>query len=204
MREATGRQHDAFARDDRPAPGSIHDPYTSDGIAFGQQVLNGRSEPNVDISRQQRRVQARRQRIAQMQRRPPPRAKTLQRIFRDKTHRAQGRAKRAPELAKVRDVEPIDHHAAEQGEFRQRRAQPPKVRSQTGAIEGDGLEHAATGRGSRLVGIIVRICFHRLKPDLGIRFEILHRLRTTCQKCISQIGVFSFGNGAGEIVSGVR
>jgi hypothetical protein len=166
-------------------------------------MLNGRPEPNVDISRKQRRVQACRQRIAQMQRRPPRRAKTLQRIFRDKTHRAQGRAKRAPELTKMRNVEPVDHHAAEHSEFRQRRTQPPKVHSQAGAIEGDGLEHAATGRCSRLFRIIVRIRFHRLKPDLGIRFEILDRLRTTRQKCISQVSVFSFGNGTGEIVSGI-
>jgi hypothetical protein len=42
-----------------------------------------------------------------------------------------------------------------------------------------------------------------LKPDLGIRLEIVNRLRTTCQKCVAQVSVFDFGNGAGEIVGGI-
>ena len=104
--------------------------HASDGIAFDQQLLDARAEQDVDVSRKQRRVEPRRQRVAQMQRRSPRRAKPLQRILRNQTQRAQGRAKRAADFAQVRDVEPVDHHAAEHGEFRQRRTQPPEVRAE--------------------------------------------------------------------------
>ena len=99
----------------------------------------------------------------------------------------------------MRDVEPIDYHAAEQREFRQRRSQPLKIHAKLGAVVADGFEHAATGRGTGLVGIIVRIDFYRLKPHLGIGLEIFNRLGTARKKGIAQIGIFRFGNGRGKI-----
>ena len=150
----------------------------------------------------QRGIEARGQRIAQVQRRPPGRAKPLPRILRNQPQRAQRRPQGAAGLAKVGDIEPVYHHAAEQRELRQRRPQPRKVLSEFGAVETDGLEHAAAGGRSRLFRIIVGIGFHRLQPDFRVRLEIADRLRPPRQKHFPQIGVFAFRNGTGEIAGG--
>ena len=68
----------------------ILDRHASDGIVFDLQRFDTRTEQELDVPRQQRRVQTPGQRIAQMQRRPSGRAQPLQRILRNKMHDAQG------------------------------------------------------------------------------------------------------------------
>jgi hypothetical protein len=79
----------------------------------------------------------------------------------------------------------------------------PKFCSEPRAVEGDGLQHAAADGGARLLRIIIRIGFYGLKLNLGIRLEILDRLRTTPEKRVPQVSIFDFRDGAGEIVGGV-
>ena len=127
-----------------------------------------------------------------------------QRVLRDQPQRAQRRAQGAAHFAKMGDVEPVDHHAAEQCKFRQRRPQPCEILSELSAVEADRLEHTAAGGRARFFRIIVGIGFHRLQPDFRFRLEIADRLRPARQKYRPQIGVVAFRNGAGKIIDGAR
>ena len=71
----------------------------------------------------------------------------------------------------------VDHHAAEQREFRQRRAQSRKIGSEFCPVEGDGLQHRPPAVAPGISGYI-GIYFYGLQPDFGIGFEVVDRLRT--------------------------
>ncbi len=135
VRKAAGREHHAATRGDQAVTGAVADDNAADAIALHRQVLDIGAEEDLDLPRQQRGIEPRRERVAEMQRRAARAAQPLQRVFGNQPRRAQGRTQRFSDPAQMRDVETVDHHPAEQRELRQRRPQPRKTRAQPGAVE---------------------------------------------------------------------
>jgi hypothetical protein len=122
-------QHDTFTRGNLSLAGRIQQYHTANDILFDQQVFHGRAEQDLHFSRKQRSIETCCQRVAETQGRSPRRAKPLQRVLRDQPQRSQGRSQRTARFPKMGNVEPVDHHAAEQGELRQRRPQSSELRT---------------------------------------------------------------------------
>jgi hypothetical protein len=103
----------------------------------------------------------------------------------------------------MRNIQPVHHHPAEQGEFRQRRAQSPQILPKPGAIERGRFEHAPAGGRTRPVRIIIGIGHDRLQRNLRVAFEVFDGFRTARKKSIAQVGVGRFGDGVFEIGGGI-
>ena len=103
----------------------------------------------------------------------------------------------------MRDVGAIDHHAAEQHEFGERRAQQPEVPSELASIERDGFQHPpAEGRAGQ-VGVVIRIERHGLQGERRVRFEVLDRLRRAREEDLAQLAVEITGNRVTQIEPGL-
>jgi hypothetical protein len=88
----------------------------------------------------------------------------------------------------MRQVGPRDHHAAEQREFRQRRAQQGEVGAERARVVADRLEHAPARRCAGERGVVVGVAHDGLQAQLRARLQPVDRRRTLAQERLDELG----------------
>ena len=130
------------------------------------------------------------------------RVQPLQRVTRGQLRGMPQRRGRAADAAMHRQVLAADHHAAEQQELGQRVAQQREVAAQRACVVRYGFEHAAAGRCTRQVGVVVGVAAHRLQLQGGVRLEEADRLVTACKECShARVGIGFSATVAPQVVA---
>ncbi len=86
------------------------------------------------------------------------------------------------------DVGAVHHHAAEDGEFRDRRPDAGEVVSKTPAVERDGFERAAPHGRPLMLLLVVRMGGVGAKLDVAVGFQRRDGFRTAVEERLAQRG----------------
>ena len=167
-------------------------------------VLDRRVHGQRDIlSKRQRIQQPADQRIAHYQ---PRAARMAQPVAGMPGQQLEGVLEGGQRLAQRQqmvDVGAVHHHAAEHGEFRNRRADQPEQIAQQPAIKRQRLERAAVDGRAFQIGNVVRVPGISAVLDLGIGFDLIDRAWAVVEKSLAQRGRRALAHGVVEVALGV-
>src|SRR4051794_21584510 len=96
------------------------------------------------------------------------------------------RGTRVFEIEKVSNIGSVDHHPAEQGEFRDWRPDPGALRAQLTAVERHWLKRTAAHRRTRVLLLVVGMGGIGPKLDVGLRLQCRDRVRAGPQEGLTQ------------------
>ena len=198
-RESARRQHHAATAPDDCGAGAGLQPGAGDAPVVLDEFDHLRRRQNRHAAPLERVEKASRQRIAHDQ----PGAALVPQPVGAMPHQHAGgvteRAERARRAEQVPDVGAIHHHAAEDGELGQRRAEGGEVASQHARIERHRLQHAARrGRAAdagRIVGVV------RIGPeaDLAVGLQEVDHARRVVQERVGHLGSQAIADRALQI-----
>ncbi len=169
--DATGRQHHSPAAGDGECSVGRSHFGAGDAAVLGEERLGLRGGQHRHAALQQRMVEAPDQGIAHDEACATRKAHAVQAVAGYEAGRVQQGPRRFRRVEQMPDVGAVDHHAAEQGELGQRRAQAGEVLAEHDGIERHWLQNATRQRGAGQRGEVVGMIGVGPEGDLAVVFQ---------------------------------